>query len=99
MVCQHRWSLEGLDLATAFLQTAPTSADEGMWISGVLELREALGVGIEGIMNIMKNIYGSTTAPRGLWLSLQRKLSGLAGKVVLGERCLWLWTVDEQAQG
>ena len=92
MVCQHGWSLEGLDLATAFLQTAPTSADEGMWTSGVLELREALGVGAEGIMKIMKNIYGSTTAPRGLWLSLHRKLSELGGKVVLGERCLWLWT-------
>jgi hypothetical protein len=25
-VCQHDWFLEGLDLATAFLQTAPTSA-------------------------------------------------------------------------
>jgi hypothetical protein len=23
--CQHTWQLEGLDLATAFLQTAPTS--------------------------------------------------------------------------
>ena len=27
MVCQHDWLLEGLDLATAFLQTKPTSAD------------------------------------------------------------------------
>ena len=92
MVCQHGWNLEGLDLATAFLQTAPTSADAGMWTSGVLELREALGVGAEGIMKIMKNIYGSTTAPRGLWLDLHRRLSELGGKVVMGDRCLWLWT-------
>ena len=92
MVCQHGWSLEGLDLATAFLQTAPTSADAGMWTSGVLELREALGVGAEGIMKIMKNIYGSTTAPRGLWLDLHRRLSELGGGVVMGERCLWFWT-------
>ena len=69
-VCQHNWSLEGVDLATAFRQTASTSADARLWTSGVAELREALQVGPEGIMRIQRNIYGSTTAPRGLWLDL-----------------------------
>ena len=64
IVCQHDWSLEGLDLATAFLQTNPTDADAQLWTSGVAELREALQVGPEGIMKIMRNIYGSTTAPK-----------------------------------
>ena len=73
-VCQHDWSLEGLDLATAFLQTAPTSADARLWTSGVAELRDALQVGPEGIMRIQRNIYGPTTAPRGLWLDLHHKL-------------------------
>ena len=91
MAAQEQWPLEGLDLETAFLQTLPTEADRELWTSGVQELREALGVGEEGIMRIMKNIYGSTTAPRGLWLSLHRTLTELGAQPVLGERCLWVW--------
>ena len=91
MAAHHQWMLEGLDLATAFLQTKPTEADQELWTTGVEELREALDVGSEGIMRILRNIYGSTTAPRGLWLSLHKKLTELGGQAVLGERCLWIW--------
>ena len=91
MSVQHQWPLEGLDLATAFLQTLPTEADKNLWTTGVEELREALGVGQEGIMRILRNIYGSTTAPRGLWLGLHRKLTSLGAQAVRGERCLWVW--------
>ena len=87
----HQWTLEGLDLATAFLQTMPTAADEQLWTTGVEELRHALGVGQEGIMRILRNIYGSTTAPRGLWLDLHKKLVSLGGVPILGERCMWAW--------
>ena len=96
MVCQHDWTLEGLDLATAFLQTNPTDADAQLWTSGVAELREALQVGPEGIMKILRNIYGSTTAPRGLWLDLHKRLSSIGGKPAMRERCLWLWTSAEE---
>ena len=92
MVCQHDWPLEGLDLATAFLQTKPTSADAKLWTTGVAELREALQVGPEGVMKIMKNIYGRTTAPRGPWLDLHETLCKLGGRPCMGERCLWIWT-------
>ena len=51
--CQHSWQLEGLDLATAFLQTAPTSADANLWTYGVAELRSALGLDTNGIMKVM----------------------------------------------
>ena len=91
MAAQSQWELEGLDLATAFLQTQPTAADQELWTSGVQELRDALGVGDEGIMRILRNIYGSTTAPRGLWLSLNKRLTELGAQAVLGERCLWIW--------
>ena len=91
MSVQHQWPLEGLDLATAFLQTLPTEADKNLWTTGVEELRDALGVGQEGIMRILRNIYGSTTAPRGLWLDLHRKLTSLGAQAVRGERCLWVW--------
>ena len=66
---------------------------------GVEELREALGVGEEGIMRILRNVYGSTTAPRGLWLDLHRKLTSLGAQAVLGERCLWIWLSKVQMDG
>ena len=96
MSAQHQWSLEGLDLATAFLQTQPTAADEKLWTTGVQELRDALNVGDEAILRILRNIYGSTTAPRGLWLDLHKTLSKLGAEPVLGERCLWRWTSKER---
>ena len=99
MSAQHQWALEGLDLATAFLQTMPTEADARLWTTGVEELRDALGVGQEGIMRILRNIYGSTTAPRGLWLDLHKKLTALGGVPVLGERCLWIWLSKHQMDG
>ena len=91
MSAQHQWPLEGLDLATAFLQTQATEADKEIWTTGVRELREALGIGEEGIMRILRNIYGSTTAPRGLWLDLHKTLTSLGAQPVRGERCLWVW--------
>ncbi|CAE7510524.1 unnamed protein product [Symbiodinium sp. CCMP2592] len=95
----EQWDLEGLDISTAFLQTMPTEADREIWTYGVEELREALGVGSEGIMRILRNVYGSTTAPRGLWLDLHRKLTALGAQAVLGERCLWIWLSKVQMDG
>ncbi|CAE7328962.1 nosip [Symbiodinium sp. CCMP2592] len=91
LAAHHQWDLEGLDLATAFLQTMPTEADSQLYTSGVEELREALGVDADGIMKILRNIYGSTTAPRGLWLDLHKTLTKLGGIAVMGERCMWIW--------
>ena len=99
MAAHHQWDLEGLDLATAFLQTMPTEADEGLFTTGVEELRQALGVTEEGVMKILKNIYGSTTAPRGLWLDLHKKLTALGAVPVMGERCLWIWLSKTERDG
>ncbi|CAE7822031.1 unnamed protein product, partial [Symbiodinium sp. CCMP2456] len=96
MAAQHQWPIEGLDLATAFLHTQPTEADERLWTTGVEELREALGVGDEAIMRILRNIYGSTTAPRGLWLDLHKTLTRLGATPVLAERCMWIWKSAER---
>ena len=87
----HQWRLTGLDLATAFLQTMPTEADDQLYTTGVTELRQALGVPEHSCLRILRNIYGSTTAPRGLWLSLNEKLTSLGGRAIRGERCLWAW--------
>ena len=43
------------------------------------------------MLRILRNIYGSTTAPRGLWLDLHKTLTGTGAIAALGERCLWLW--------
>ena len=91
LATHHQWQIHGLDLATAFLQTQPTEADQEIWTTGVAELRSALGLSETGIMRILRNIYGSTTAPRGLWLDLHKKLIGLGAVPILGERCLWGW--------
>ena len=99
MAAYKQWELEGLDLSTAFLQTQPTEADRDLWTSGVAELREALGVGEEGILKILRNIYGSTTAPRGLWLDLHKTLTSLGAQPVLGERCLWIWLSRSRMDG
>ena len=87
----HQWELHGLDLATAFLQTMPTEADDKLYTTGVPELCEALQAPPDSVSRILRNIYGSTTAPRGLWLSLNKTLCELGGVPTLGERCLWCW--------
>ena len=99
LAAQHGWELEGLDLATAFLQTQATEADQELWTSGVRELREALNIGEEGIMRVLRNIYGSTTAPRGLWLDLRKTLTKLGGQAILGERCLWIFLSRQVMDG
>ena len=96
MAAFHQWNLEGLDLATAFLQTQATEADKEIWTTGVRELREALGVDEGGILRILRNIYGSTTAPRGLWLDLHKTLTSLGAHAVQGERCLWIWKSQDR---
>ena len=80
----HQWRLTGLDLATAFLQTMPTEADDQLYTTGVTELRQALGVPEHSCLRILRNIYGSTTAPKRLWLSLNEKLTSLCGRAIRG---------------
>ena len=70
----HQWELQGLDLATAFRQTMPTEADDKLYTTGVPELCEALQAPPGSVLGILRNIYGPTTAPRGLWLSLNKTL-------------------------
>ena len=99
MATHHQWEIEGLDLSTAFLQTQPTEADRELWTSGVQELREALDIGPEGIMRFLRNVYGSTTAPRGLWLDLHKTFTALGAQAILGERCLWIWLSKDRIDG
>ena len=71
---QEQWEIHDSDLATAFLQMQPTKAHAEIWTTGVAELRAALGISEGGLMRVLRNIYGSTTAPRGLWLDLHKTL-------------------------
>ena len=89
---QNQWSLEGLDLSTAFLQTEKNQESKRLWTEGTRELRAALGVSDGGLLRILKDFYGSTTAPRGLWQDIDRKLRSLQGHKILGDPCVWIWT-------
>ncbi|CAE7238730.1 unnamed protein product [Symbiodinium sp. CCMP2592] len=85
------WQLEGLDLSTAFLQTAPKE-DMPIWTQGVAELREALGIGDDQLMRVLKDFYGSTTAPRGLWQDLHAKFTELGATKIMSDPCMWIWS-------
>ena len=95
LATHHQWPIHGLDFANAFFQTQPAEANQEIWTTGVAELRSALGLPESGIMRALRNIYGSTTAPRGLWFDIHKKLVRLGAVPILGERCLWGWFSSE----
>lgn len=92
MSAQRGWSIEGLDMSTSFLQTSKNQEANRLWTQGTKELRAALGVSDGGLRRILKDFYGSTTAPRGLWKDVDQKLQALGAKKVLGDPCIWIWT-------
>ena len=96
LVMQMGWNIEGIDMSTAFLQTLPTEEEKRLWTSGVKELREALQIPEGGVMRILKNFYGSTTAPRNLWENVNQSMLELGGTRIKGDKCFWLWTEKVQ---
>ena len=94
LVMQMGWSIQGMDMSTAFLQTLPTEEEKRLWPHGVKELREALQVPEGGVLRILKNFYGSTSAPRNLWQNVDRALKGLGAVKIKGDPCFWLWLED-----
>ncbi|CAL1142267.1 unnamed protein product [Cladocopium goreaui] len=77
LTVQNQWRIEGLDLSTAFLQTEKNQESQRLWTQLARELRQALGVSDGGLLRILKDSYGSTTAPRGLWRDIDRNLQKL----------------------
>ena len=63
-----------------------------IWTQGVAELLEALGVGDDKLLRVLKDFYGSTTAPRGLWLDLHATFTSLGATKILSDPCMWIWT-------
>ena len=93
LVLQEGWEIEGLDLSTAFLQTLPTEESKKLWTTGVQELREAFGLPPNGILHILKDFYGSSTAPRNLWKNIDGSLKALGAVRPVGDPCFWIWRV------
>ena len=91
LAVQNQWQLEGLDSSTALLQTEKNQEALRLWTSGTKELREALGVGDGGLLRILKDFYGSTTAPRGLWKDIDATFKRLGAHKILGDPCVWIW--------
>ena len=93
LVAQRGWTLEGLDMSTAFLQTGSETVEgRELWTSGVPELREALSVGDKEVLRLLRNVYGNADAPRGLWADVDKTLSRLGGHRVVGDASFWVWT-------
>ena len=90
LAVQNGWELEGLDLSTAFLQTSKKE-EMDLWTTGVPELRQALEVNDDAILKILKDFYGSTTAPRGLWQDLDKTFQGLGAYKIISDPCVWIW--------
>lgn len=92
ITAQRKWTLEGLDMATAFLQTGKTEESRKIWMEGVPELKRALNAEDWEVLRILKNIYGNATAPRGLWEDVDQTFQALGGKRLLGDNSFWTWT-------
>ena len=96
LVMERGWDIEGIDMSTAFLQTLPTEEEKKLWTTGVKELREALQIPEGGVMRILKNFYGSTTAPRNLWENVNSAMKKLGAHNIKGDACFWLWLVPDE---
>ena len=93
LVLQASWEIEGWDLSPAFLQTLPSEESKKLWTTGVQELREALNLPPNAILRILKNLYGSTTAPRNLWKNTDGSLKTLGAVQIVGNPRWWIWRV------
>ena len=98
LVMQNDWDIEGIDMSTAFLQTLPSEEAKRLWTTGVSELRQALNIPENGVMRILKDFYGSTTAPRNLWKNVDDSLKQLNATKIKCDACFWLWRVPEDAR-
>ena len=95
-IMEQGWDVEGIDMSTAFLQTLPTEESKRLWTSGVRELREALQVPEGGVLRILKDFYGSTTAPKNLFQNVDSSLKGLGAVKIKGDACFWLRVEKEK---
>ena len=94
-VAQRGWTLEGLDMKTAFLQTGGDSVEaQELWTPGVPELRAALGASDGELLRLLRNVYGSATAPRGLWTDVDQTLQRLGGHRLIGDAAFWCWVEE-----
>ena len=97
LCAQREWKLESLDMKTAFLQTGAADVeDKELWTPGVPELRAALGASDHELLRLLRNVYGSATAPRGLWNHVSTTFSKLGGHRLVGDNSFWVWTEENE---
>ena len=97
LVVENGWDIEGIDMSTAFLQTLPTEEQKRLWTTGVKELREALQIPEGGVLRILKDFYGSTTAPKNLYQNVDQSMKNLGALKIKGDQCFWLWVEKESS--
>ena len=96
LVMENGWDIEGIDMSTAFLQTLPTEEQKRLWTTGVKELREALNIPEGGVLRILKDFYGCTTAPKNLHQNVDQSMKSLGAVKIKGDQCFWLWVEKER---
>ena len=95
LVIENGWDIEGIDMSTAFLHTLPTEEQKRLWTTGVKELRDAFQVPEGGMLRILKEFYGSTTAPKNLYQNVDQSMRDLGAIKIKGDQCFWLWVEKE----
>ena len=60
------------------------------------ELREALNIPEGGVLRILKDFYGCTTAPKNLHQNVDQSMKSLGAVKIKGDQCFWLWVEKER---
>ena len=56
-----------------------------------LSSNEALGAQPHEVLRILKNVYGNSTAPRGLWADVDQTMKKLGGRRLIGDSSFWVF--------
>ena len=61
------------------------------------ELKAALGASDHEVLRLLKNVYGNTTAPRGLWKDVDKTFTRLGGHRIVGDSSFWVWVEPNES--
>ena len=82
----RRWTLEGCDASSAFLQSESTEEGEEIWMRGIAELAIAMGAEPDEALRVLKAVYGLSNAPLVFYKDFKFKLETLTGaEPILGD--------------
>lgn len=60
-------------------------------------MKAALGASDHEVLRLLKNVYGNTTAPRGLWKDVDKTFTRLGGYRIVGDSSFWVWVEPKES--